>query len=252
MPQTSLRTEILQLLDDAMLTTAQMRNDEISASLEDDSDLTDWTDMSSDTSGMSSPALSPMVLSPPSPASSLASSWGSMSVDSKSTSTVSTTDMIIAPYTQLLDTIEALCDEVEAVRVLEDLGEPIPKASQLPLLSHFAEHHPSLFQKKLRVNLEVFDDILDQISGHPVFQNQSNNKQLPVSIQLAIFLYRASHYGNACSLEDVGQWAGVSIGMVVNCTHRVIATLLDQHDEFVYIPGAQSEEMQCARAFTES
>ncbi|KIK18076.1 hypothetical protein PISMIDRAFT_14622 [Pisolithus microcarpus 441] len=116
-----------------------MRNDEISASLEDDSDLTDWTDTSSDTSGMSSPALSPMVLSPPSPASSLASSWGSMSVDSESTSTVSTTDMIIAPYTQLLDTIEALRDEVEAARVLEDPGEPIPKASQLPLLSHFAE-----------------------------------------------------------------------------------------------------------------
>ncbi|KIK16358.1 hypothetical protein PISMIDRAFT_113573, partial [Pisolithus microcarpus 441] len=160
--------------------------------------------------------------------------------------------MIIAPYTQLLDTIEALRDEVEAVRILEDPGEPIPKASQLPLLSHFAEHHPSLFRKKLHVNPEVFDDILDQISGHPVFQNQSNNKQLPVLIQLAIFLYRAGHYGNACSPEDVSQWAGVSVGTVVNCTHHVIATLLDQHDEFVYIPGAQSEEMRHARAFTES
>ncbi|KIK15951.1 hypothetical protein PISMIDRAFT_36126, partial [Pisolithus microcarpus 441] len=121
------------------------------------------------------------------------------------------------------------------------------KASQLPLLSHFAEHHPSLFRKKLRVNPEVFDNILDQISSHPVFQNQSNNKQLPVSIQLTIFLYRAGHYGNACSPEDVGQWAGVSVGTVVNCTHHVIAALLDQHDEFVYIPGAQSEEIQRAR-----
>ncbi|KIK11259.1 hypothetical protein PISMIDRAFT_72529, partial [Pisolithus microcarpus 441] len=69
---------------------------------------------------------------------------------------------------------------------------------------------------------------------------------------VAIFLYRAGHYGNVCSPEDVSQWAGVSVGMVVNCTHHVIAALLDQHDEFVYIPGAQSEEMQCARAFTES
>ncbi|KIK12930.1 hypothetical protein PISMIDRAFT_18356 [Pisolithus microcarpus 441] len=116
-----------------------------------------------------------MVLSPPSPASSLASSWGSMSVDSESTGTILTTEMIATPYTQLLDRIEALCDEVEAAHVLEHPGEPIPKASQLPLLSHFTEHCPSLFQKKLCVNPEVFDKILDQISGHPVFQNQSNS-----------------------------------------------------------------------------
>ncbi|KIK11476.1 hypothetical protein PISMIDRAFT_43298, partial [Pisolithus microcarpus 441] len=80
-------------------------------------------------------------------------------------------------------------------------------------------------------------------SNNLVFQNQSNNKQLPVSIQLAIFLYHAGHYGNACSPEDVGQWAGVSIGTVVNCTHRVMAAILDQHDTFICIPNANSEEM---------
>ncbi|KIK13247.1 hypothetical protein PISMIDRAFT_47850, partial [Pisolithus microcarpus 441] len=126
------------------------------------------------------------------------------------------------------------------------------KASQLPLLDHFADHRPSSFRKKLRVNPAIFNKILDQISGHPVFQNQSNNKQLPISIQLAIFLYRAGHYRNACSPEDVGQWAGVSVGTVVNCTHCVIAALLDQHDKFVYIPGIHSEEMRRAWAFTES
>ncbi|KIK19865.1 hypothetical protein PISMIDRAFT_44310, partial [Pisolithus microcarpus 441] len=71
----------------------------------------------------------------------------------------------------------------------------------------------------------------------------SNNKQLPISIQLAIFLYHAGHYRNACLPEDIGQWAGVSIGMVVNCTHCVITALLDQHNNFVYILGAHSEEM---------
>ncbi|KIK12988.1 hypothetical protein PISMIDRAFT_119838 [Pisolithus microcarpus 441] len=165
---------------------------------------------------------------------------------------ISTTELISTPYTQLLDTIKALRDEVEAARILERPELPIPKASQLPLLDHFADHWPSLFRKKLHVNPAIFDKILDQISGHPVFQNQSNNKQLPISIQLAIFPYRAGHYRNACSPEDVGQWAGVSVGMVVNCTHRVIAALLDQHDEFVYIPGVHSEEMRHARAFTES
>ncbi|KIK18493.1 hypothetical protein PISMIDRAFT_109352 [Pisolithus microcarpus 441] len=156
------------------------------------------------------------------------------------------TELISTPYTQLLDTIKALHDEVEATCILKCL------ASQLPLLDHFADHRPSLFWKKLCVNPAIFDKILDQISSHPVFQNQSNNKQLPISIQLAIFLYCTGHYGNVCSPEDVGQWAGVSIGTVVNCTHHVIAALLDQHDKFVYIPGVHSEEMWHAWAFTES
>ncbi|KIK19894.1 hypothetical protein PISMIDRAFT_106721, partial [Pisolithus microcarpus 441] len=100
--------------------------------------------------------------------------------------------------------------------------------SQLSLLEHFTEHHLSLFWKKLCIDPVIFDEILDQISGHLVFQNQSNNKQLPVSIQLAIFLYHMGHYGNVCLPEDVGQWAGISIGMVVNCTPCMMATILDQ------------------------
>ncbi|KIO11382.1 hypothetical protein M404DRAFT_127507 [Pisolithus tinctorius Marx 270] len=128
----------------------------------------------------------------------------------------------------------------------------MPRAPQLHLLEHFAEHRPDLFRKKLRVNPEIFDDILDQISHHPVFHNQSNNKQLPVSIQLAIFLFCVGHYGNACSPEDIGQWAGVSVGTVVNCTHRIMAAILDQHDRFIYIPHVRSEEMCQARTFVES
>ncbi|KIK14158.1 hypothetical protein PISMIDRAFT_117524 [Pisolithus microcarpus 441] len=128
----------------------------------------------------------------------------------------------------------------------------MPRAPQLHLLHHFTEFRPALFRKQLRVDPLIFDDILGQISGHVIFQNQSNNKQLPIAIQLAIFLFRAGHYGNACTPEDVVQWVGVSVGTVVNCTHHIMATLLDQHDQFIYIPHAHSEEMCRARAFTES
>ncbi|KIJ13565.1 hypothetical protein PAXINDRAFT_80709 [Paxillus involutus ATCC 200175] len=123
------------------------------------------------------------------------------------------------------------------------------RASQLHLLSHFADHRPHLFRKKLHVDPLIFDDILDQISGHLIFQNQSNNKQLPIAIQLAIFLNRAEHYGNACCPED---WAGVSVGTVINCTHRVMAAILEQHNKFIYIPPPRSKDMRRAQEFTES
>ncbi|KIK22955.1 hypothetical protein PISMIDRAFT_101396 [Pisolithus microcarpus 441] len=126
------------------------------------------------------------------------------------------------------------------------------RTSQLHLLHHFTEHHPALFRKQLRVDPLIFDDILGQISGHSIFQNQSNNRQLPVAIQLAIFLFQAGHYGNACAPEDVAQWAGVSIRTVVNCTHHVMAALLDQHNQFIYVLHICSEEMCRAQAFTES
>jgi hypothetical protein len=85
-----------------------------------------------------------------------------------------------------------------------------------------------------------------------IFQNCSNNKQLPISIQLAIFLFRTGHYGNACTLDNITQWAGVSIGMVNNCTHHVMAALLDQHNQFIYIPDVHLEDMHKVQAFAES
>jgi len=116
----------------------------------------------------------------------------------------------------------------------------------LPLLEHFADFRPHLFHKKLRVDPEVFDCILDQISGHPIFLSRGNQPQLPVAIQLAIFLNHAGHYGNAISPEDVAQWARVSMGSVVNCTHRVMVAVLDQHDLFLAVPDVNSEEVEMA------
>ncbi|KAG2046465.1 hypothetical protein BDR06DRAFT_899196, partial [Suillus hirtellus] len=104
------------------------------------------------------------------------------------------------------------------------------------MLIHHKEHHPHLFWQKLHVSPEIFDDILDYISDHPIFQSKSNNPQLPISIQLAIFLNQAGHYGNTITLEDVAQWAGVSVGSVVNCTNCVMIAVLDAHDQFICFP----------------
>ncbi|KAG2053162.1 hypothetical protein BDR06DRAFT_856305, partial [Suillus hirtellus] len=61
------------------------------------------------------------------------------------------------------------------------------------------------FCRKLCVDPEIFNDILNLISGHPIFHNNSNNLQLPISIQLAIFLNLVSHYGNSATLQDVSE-----------------------------------------------
>ncbi|KAF8836125.1 hypothetical protein BDN67DRAFT_911760 [Paxillus ammoniavirescens] len=117
-------------------------------------------------------------------------------------------------------------------------------APQLQLLTHFTDHHPELFQKKLCIHPLIFNNILDQISDHLIFQNDSNNKQLLIAIQLSIFLNCIGHYGNTCSPEDIAQWAGVSVGTVINCTHHVMAAILDQHNQYIHMPSSHSRDMR--------
>ncbi|KIK72563.1 hypothetical protein PAXRUDRAFT_180436 [Paxillus rubicundulus Ve08.2h10] len=123
------------------------------------------------------------------------------------------------------------------------------KASQLPLLKHFADHCPHLFCQRVRVNPDIFDVILDQISDHLIFSNQSHNHQLPVAIQLAMFLNCVGHYVNAISPEYVAQWAGISTGSVINCTNCVMVAILDQHDTFMQFPALDSEDVAISRAY---
>jgi hypothetical protein len=186
------------------------------------------------------------MLTPPSPHSPVLSALS----DSSDSDSSDNHDILTNYYNRAQDAIATLRDEVEKARVLHRPDEPMPRAPQLHLLVHFGEHRPHLFRHKLRVDPEIFDDILDQISDHPIFQNNSNNPQLPVSIQLAIFLNRAGHYGNAITLQDAAQWAGVSVGSVVNCTNRVMVALLDQHDLFMGFPPHNSQDFERARRYT--
>ncbi|KAJ7689667.1 hypothetical protein B0H17DRAFT_857480, partial [Mycena rosella] len=94
-----------------------------------------------------------------------------------------------------------LIREIEGTRVLSP-APPVPKMSQLPLLDHFREYSVDRWRRKLRVEPDTFDVLLGLIEGDTVFQNNSHTPQLPVEMQLAVFLFRAGHYGNAASPED--------------------------------------------------
>ena len=243
MPYQSQRQELHNILDQAELALARSRYEHAIQ------DITDSDSMDTSSSGSLSD-LDMMVITPPSPVTPLMGNISDISDLSESSS--DDTDNTTAHYDRLHDRIQALHDEIDRARILHQPGAPLLRAPQLSLLDGFAASRPHLFRKKLRVNPEIFDDILDQISDHPIFTNQSNNPQLPAAIQLGIFLNRAGHYGNAISPEDVCQWAGVSVGSVINCTNRVIVALLELHDKFVLFPTPESEDAELCRQFSES
>jgi hypothetical protein len=70
-----------------------------------------------------------------------------------------------------------------------------------------------------------------------------------VEIQLVIALYRFGHDGNAASVDGVAQWAGVSAGMVVKATRRVIIAALSLHDSVIQWPT--EDEKEEAKAWVE-
>jgi len=107
-------------------------------------------------------------------------------------------------------------DEVKKARVLNKLPPPA-RNPQIQLLDEWKLDHPRLFQRKLRVSYEVFVEILMKIQNHMAFGSNPSSPQLPVSIQLAIFLNAAGYYGNAATSQDMAEWAGVSVGTVHNC-----------------------------------
>ncbi|KAH7919060.1 hypothetical protein BV22DRAFT_1023626 [Leucogyrophana mollusca] len=124
-------------------------------------------------------------------------------------------------------------DDIEMTRVLNPRPK-ISRAPQLHLLEEWALDSPEKFRRALRMDPRVFGRIVEILEDHPVFHNNSNNAQLAVAVQVAIFINAAGHYGNRSATEDYADWAGVSIGTVYNCFRRVMVAILDHHDEYIH------------------
>ena len=233
MPQAPLRRKLLQELDDIDQAHKRAR---LSLYLRDlvDDHVSPFDDAAeSTTSDITDTSLSSIsVSSPPSCAS------GSDS----DTSLLLTHSEIMEDY---LDTIEKeihrLRNELCTTRVLRQRHK-ILKSSQIHLLTTWRDENVDQFRRKVRVDPSTFDGILEKIRDHHIFHNNSNVPQAPVETQLAIFLYRVGHYGNAASPEAIGHWAGVSPGTVVNATNRVMVALLNLHDELIHLPTPEEKE----------
>ena len=70
-----------------------------------------------------------------------------------------------------------------------------------------------------------------------------------------IFLNGAGHYGNVATMEDLAEWAGVSVGTVYNCIQWVMTAILPLHDEYIYFHPLEEEdqwEWKCAKQWVEA
>ena len=138
--------------------------------------------------------------------------------------------------------IIALKDEVEKSRYLTT-RKRAPHAPQLQLLEEWCLNDDlHKFRRKLRVDPDVFTALVNKIIDHPIFSNNSNNPQLPIPVQLSVFLNGVGHYGNSASIEDIAEWAGVSVGTVYNCYRRVMVAILHHHDDAIHFNPMESED----------
>ena len=90
----------------------------------------------------------------------------------------------------------------------------------------------------------------------PLLESRAAHQQLPVWFQLAIFLNGAGHYGNAATLQDMAEWAGVAVGTIHNCYKRVMLSLLHLHDQAIHFDPIHCEddyaEKERAKAWVEA
>lgn len=119
----------------------------------------------------------------------------------------------------------------------------VHKLSQLHLvLVLYKRDDPYRFRRNLRVSSTTFDELVTRIGTHEVFVSSGSRPQLPVDEQLAIALKRFGNFGSNASVEAVAQWAGVSAGMVVKATRRVMEAVLALHDQYIHWPSAEEKE----------
>ena len=140
MPNVSHHVKILHFLGATQVAIVLKWKEEVTTSFENsDSDSQDeWSDILHDSSSIFSWTNS-MVISPHSPRSLMFSAL-SMDVDSDSDDTISTIELISTSYKQIMQVIERLREDVEAIQVLDRPGVPVSKFPQLQLLHHFAEY----------------------------------------------------------------------------------------------------------------
>jgi hypothetical protein len=143
-------------------------------------------------------------------------------------------DLIIPPesldFVVLMEKLSMDLDILKTIRTtryLRNRGH-VAKAGNMHLAWVYAGNPDDhgRFTNMLRVSPLVFGVLVELITEHPIFHNNSNVPQTPVDQQLAVALYRLGRYGNATSLEDIARSVEVF-------TERVFTAIESLHDLFV-------------------
>ncbi|KAF5345464.1 hypothetical protein D9758_013661 [Tetrapyrgos nigripes] len=113
----------------------------------------------------------------------------------------------------------------------------IPKSQTLCiLLDDYRHNRPELFCEYLHIDPYCFDNLVS------VFNNNSNNPQMPVEEQLVITLYCFGHYGNTASYNKVALLFGVGHGTVPLCTSRVLKAVNSERFQNVSVQWPNKQQ----------
>ena len=102
------------------------------------------------------------------------------------------------------------------------------------------------YRSYMRLSRTTFEHVLSLLRAHAgeIFVSGRGTPQLSLEIQLAIALYRFGHYGNASRVEAVADQFGVSAGLVMKCTKRVIRGINRLSPTIIRWPSAQRRAQQ--------
>jgi hypothetical protein len=104
----------------------------------------------------------------------------SSDTDTDSTDDLDLSDIEFRLHKDLQYELDGLRHEILTTRVLEP-GHPVKKSQQLHLLDNFGTNNLRLFRKKLHVDPSTFQSLLAMIEDHPIFYNNSNIPQAPLT-----------------------------------------------------------------------
>lgn len=235
------RKQLLQALEERYAQTSlQLLKYILSDDEDSDSDGNSDQDTHDDPS---SPLSFAMSISPPSSLRAISPISERSSLHIRDSSVAPSSDVDEMELLTLVhERFKALHDHILNTRYLHN-RTPIPHNPQINLLLWYKENSPIRFQRKVRMAPATFDHILSLITTDEIFMSTSPRGQIAVDIQLAIFLNRLGHYGNASSVEDIADWAGVSSGSVINCTKRCMTAIIKHHDLAMSEPSDREKHL---------
>ncbi|KAF8586960.1 hypothetical protein K439DRAFT_1339665 [Ramaria rubella] len=176
--------------------------------------------------------------------------------DTSSSSSSSSEDELDALTAQLLPLSAMVFQSIIALHREQYLNPrtKIPRTGQQLwyTLHVYKQDYPELFHSYVRIWPAAFDALVTKLQDHPVFHNNSDNKQIPVEFQGAVTLYWLGHFGNAVSLTKVALWASWGFGTVDLCTKHVMAALCEESFWKIVMKWPSDDEKEQAKQVIEA
>lgn len=177
------------------------------------------------------------------------SSTSSDSRESAAESSSSTTDSSSSELFERDDCIfeATLADISELYFIMYNTRYLVPRVvtpKSTEFASAFFHNLPDrLFRQLTRMDKPSFFKLVEMISDHSIFSNNSLYQQAPVVLQLAVCLDRVGHEGNGACLNRLIPTWGVSTGSLVNFSKRCFVALESVLAEEVQWPNREQREV---------